>query len=288
MSTIYGSAPEQPLDVEIGRFNRLRVVRERDIGLFLDGGRMGSILLPRRYVEDGPQVGDELEVFVYLDSEDDLIATTEQPLLQVGQIALLEVRSVTAVGAFLDWGLPKDLLLPFGQQKRKVEAGQKVLVRAYLDNSNRICASTKLDRFLDQEPCEYKKHRKVELIITDRTDLGVKAIVDQRYWGLIHHSELFRSLRFGQRVVGYIQQVRPDGKIDLMLNQPGYGGIDGLAQQILDQLRHNGGFLPLTDRSSPQQISARFGVSKKRFKMALGSLYKQRLVELTPDGVRML
>lgn len=275
-------------EVAIGQLNTLEVVRQRDVGAFLDGGQFGSILLPRRYVPDGCQDGDKLEVFVHLDSEDDLIATTDTPKVMVGQIACLEVVATGAIGAFLDWGLPKDLLLPFGEQRHPAEEGERYLVRAYLDNTNRIAASTKLDKYLDQPQVSFRRHQKVQLLIAERTPLGCKAVIDQVAWGLIHTQDLFRDLKYGQSISGFIKQVRADGKIDLLLEEPGYSPVTGLAAQVIEQLKQNEGFLPLNDRSSADQIQARFGVSKKKFKMAIGSLYKQRLIELQEDGIRLL
>lgn len=283
---IYSSG-NRDTELQIGRHNCLRVKRDRDVGLFLEAGRFGTVLLPRRYVPEGVCEGDEIDVFVYLDSEDDLIATTQQPLVEVGGIAPLKVVSTGAVGAFLDWGLPKDLLLPFQQQRSPVREGQTVIVAVYLDNTNRIAASTKLDRFFNPEPT-YRNHAKVDLMIAERTDLGVKAIVDQQCWGLIHHQDLFRKLHYGQQLSGFIKQVRADGKIDLLLEQPGFAPVSGLAERILQQLQQQGGFLPLSDRSDPELIKKRFGVSKKKFKMAIGTLYKQRRIQIEPEGIRLL
>ena len=289
---VYGNGSHDDSDsqpkpqVSIGRYNRLAVIREREIGLFLDGGKFGSILLPRRYVPEGAAVGDELDVFVYLDSEDDLIATTDKPLLEVGGIACLEVVSTGPIGAFLNWGLPKDLLLPFQEQRRSVETGMRCLVAAYLDNSNRIAASSKVEKFLEDE-CPYRRHRQVELLIAERTELGYKAVIDQRYAGLIHHKDVFRKLHYGQQIRGYIKQVRPDGKVDLLLEQPGYAPIEGLAKQVFERLQQQGGYLALSDSSDPASIKQQFGVSKKKFKMALGTLYKQRLISIESDGIRL-
>jgi len=274
--------------VAIGQQNQLRVIRQRDPGAFLDGGVFGSILLPQRYVPDNCQDGDLVEVFVYLDSEDQLIATTDIPKLMVGQFGCLKVAELSPVGAFLDWGLPKDLLLPFSEQRHPAEQGKRYLVRAYLDNTNRIAASTKLDKFLDQQPARYRRHQKVELIVAERTELGYKAIIDQSHWGLIHHQDLFQALRYGQRISGFIKQQREDGKIDILLEEPGYAPVGDLSQQIMQLLQHEGGFLALTDRSSPEQISRLFGVSKKKFKMAIGALYKERLIAIEADGIRLI
>ncbi len=256
--------------------------------MFLDGGVFGSILLPQRYAPDNCQEGDLVEVFVYLDSEDQLIATTETPKLMVGQIGCLKVAELSGVGAFLDWGLPKDLLLPFSEQRHPAEEGKRYLVRAYLDNTNRLAATTKLDKYLDLQPANYRRHQKVELIIAERTELGYKAIIAQSHWGLIHHQDLFQKVRYGQRLAGFIKQQRDDGKIDLLLEEPGYAPVGDLTQQILQLLQHEDGFLALSDRSSPEAISAHFGVSKKKFKMAIGALYKQRKIEIEAEGIRLL
>ncbi|MEH6473315.1 MAG: S1-like domain-containing RNA-binding protein [Halopseudomonas sp.] len=274
--------------VAIGQQNTLRVIRQREVGVFLDGGVFGSILLPQRYVAEGCQEGDLVDVFVYLDSEDQMIATTEQPDLMVGQFGCLKVAELSPVGAFLDWGLPKDLLLPFSEQRHPAEEGKRYLVRVYLDNTNRIAATTKLDKFLDLQSADYRRHQKVELIIAERTELGYKAIINQSHWGLIHHQDLFQSLTFGQSISGFIKQQRPDGKIDILLEEPGYAPVGDLTEQVLQRLEKAGGFLPLSDRSSPELISAEFGVSKKKFKMAIGSLYKQRQIEISPDGIRLV
>jgi predicted RNA-binding protein (virulence factor B family) len=274
--------------IAIGQLNTLQVLRRRDPGAFLDGGVFGTILLPQRYVPDNCQDGDLVEVFVYLDSEDQLIATTETPKLMVGQIGCLRVAELSAVGAFLDWGLPKDLLLPFSEQRHPAVEGKRYLVRAYLDNTNRLAATTKLDKYLDVQPPRYRRHQKVALLIAERTDLGYKAVIDQTHWGLIHHQDLFQPLRYGQQLHGFIKQQREDGKIDLLLEEPGYAPVGDLTQQILQRLEHEGGFLALSDRSSPELITRLFGVSKKKFKMAIGALYKQRKIEIQDDGIRLV
>lgn len=271
----------------IGTFNRLRLLKEKAFGVYLDGGELGEILLPARYRPEGSRVGDEIDAFIYLDSEDCLIATTEQPRATVGQVALMRAVSVGPVGTFVDWGLPKDLLVPFGEQKRRMEEGRNYLVYVYLDNSHRIAGSTKLDRHLDHSPPHYRNHQAVELVIAERTELGVKAIVDHRHWGVIHTGDLFRPLRYGERLTGYIKRVRDDGKLDLFLQQPGYGEIDALAQAVLARLQQEGGFLAVSDRSPPALISRLFGTSKKRFKLAIGALYKQRLIRIEETGIRL-
>ncbi len=274
--------------VATGRYNTLSVIKQKEFGVYLDGENLGEILLPARYVPDNCQIGDRLDVFVYLDSEDYLIATTDKPLAQVGDFVLLRCADVTPVGAFLDWGLPKQLLVPFSEQPVRMQKDKSYLVHIYLDNiTNRIVASTKLDRFLDKEPATFKDGDAVELTIANRTDLGVKAVVNGTHWGLIHQSDLFRRLHFGQKQQGYIKHARPDGKLDLCLDKPGYGKISGLAGQVLERLKAEGGYMAVNDKTDPQVITRLFGSSKKAFKMAIGTLYKQRLIEINADGIRL-
>ncbi|ANG64272.1 GntR family transcriptional regulator [Marinobacterium aestuarii] len=275
--------------VAIGRYNTLSVIKQKEFGVYLDGENLGEILLPARHVPDDCKVGDTLEVFVYLDSEDFLIATTDKPLAQVGDFVLLRCADVTPVGAFLDWGLPKQLLVPFSEQPVRMQKDKSYLVYIYLDNiTNRIVATTKLDRFLDRTPAEYKEGEAVELTIANRTDLGIKAVVNGTHWGLIHQSDLFRRLHFGQNLQGYIKQIRPDGKLDLCLDKPGYGKVSGLAGQVLERLKAEGGYMAVNDKTDPQVITRLFGSSKKAFKMAIGTLYKQRLIDISPDGIRLI
>lgn len=274
--------------VETGRYNSLRVIKEKEFGVYLDGENLGEILLPARYVPDNCKVGDVLDVFVYLDSEDYLIATTDKPLAQVGDFVLLRCADVTPVGAFLDWGLPKQLLVPFSEQPVRMQKDKSYLVHIYLDNiTNRIVATTKLDRFLDKSPAQFTAGEAVDLTIANRTDLGIKAIVNGTHWGLIHQSDLFKRLHFGQKLQGYIKQCRPDGKLDLCLDKPGYGKISGLAGQVLERLKAEGGYMAVNDKTDPQVITRLFGSSKKAFKMAIGTLYKQRLIDISADGIRL-
>lgn len=274
---------------ELGRMNKLEVVREVGFGVYLDGGAMGGILLPKRYVPEGCKLGDLLDVFVYTDTDDFPVATTEVPQVQVGQVASLKVASVERVGVFLDWGLPKDLFLPYSELRRKEpEVGKHILVYVYLDNTNRICASARLDRYLDKTPANYKRNQQVELIIAGQTDLGYKAVVNNTHWGVLYQDEVFRKLRAGYKTRGFIKQVRPDGKIDLALDKPGYAKVDRLQQQILNHLREHDGFSPLNDKTAPEQIYSTYGISKKAYKMAIGGLYRQRLISIEENGIRLL
>ncbi|MFA7555456.1 MAG: S1-like domain-containing RNA-binding protein [Spongiibacteraceae bacterium] len=272
----------------IGLFNQLSVVRNSEFGVYLDGEQLGDILLPNRSVPEGCKIGDELNVFIYLDSEDRLVATLDKPLVMVGEFAWLTVLSVTNVGAFLDWGLPKDLLLPFAEQKYPPEVGRRVMVRVYLDNSNRLAASTRIDDFLEEESDDFVAGQEVDLLITDSTDLGYKAIVDNSHWGVLYSNELFQNISKGQRIRGYIKRIREDRKIDLTLDKPGFERIPGVAEQILATLKEHDGFMLLTDKSSPETIRSLFKVSKKVYKKAIGTLYKQRLIDIEEKGIRLI
>lgn len=273
---------------EIGKLNTLEVLKELDFGIYLDGGNLGEILMPKRYVPEGTMLGDFLEAFIYLDSEDRLLATTEKPLAMVDEFALLEVVSVTSVGAFLNWGLPKDLFVPFREQRKPMVAGEKYLVYVYLDDdSKRIAASSKIEQFLDNIPLDYDDNEEVDLIIVNETDMGYNAIIDNSHLGVLYKNEVFQTLNSGDRLTGYIKKIRPDGKIDLRLDKIGYEKIGGFADEILLKLQQNKGFLPLTDKSSPEEIYQVFRISKKNFKAAIGALYKQRLIVLENKGISL-
>jgi predicted RNA-binding protein (virulence factor B family) len=275
--------------VMIGKFNRLTVLRETDIGVVLDGDQLGEILLPCRYAPVSCRPGDELEVFLMLDSEDRLIATTDTPLATVNEFAFLRVVSVTEIGAFLDWGLPKDLLVPFREQKVKMCEGRSYVVRIYFDEvSGRIAASAKLDRYLDQTPARYREGERVELLICNKTDLGYKAIVNGTHWGMIFFSDIFQPIATGQELSGYIKQMRPDGKINLSLQKPGTRQIGDLTDEIVEYLQAHGGFMLITDKSDPDDIYRAFGVSKKNYKRAIGALYKQRRIDFEEGGTKLI
>ena len=274
---------------EIGKINTLKVLRSCEHGLFLDGGALGDILLPGRYAPRGQKPGDMIEVFLMFDSEDRLIATTLRPLAMVGEFAWLRVVSSSGAGTFLDWGLPKDLLAPFREQTVKMLPGRSYMVRIYLDPvSNRIAATARLDRFLDKTPARYKVGQAVELLICAKTDLGYKAIIEGTHWGMIFHSNVFRPIACGQRIQGYIQQIREDGKIGLCLDPPGYGRVGDVADAILAYIDQHGGFMPVTDKTPPEEIHALFGISKKAYKQAVGALYKARRITFEEGGTRRL
>jgi predicted RNA-binding protein (virulence factor B family) len=273
---------------DIGRYNTLAVVLHTDFGLYLDGGGDGDILLPNRYIPKNTPVepGDKLRVFVYLDSEDRIIATTQTPKAQVGEFASLKVVEVSPVGLFLDWGLPKDLLLPYSEVKKTLREGDYCVVYLYVDEkTRRITATTYLDRHLDKTPAHYRVGQAVDLLIAARTDIGFKAIVNNNHWGLIHDNEAFKFLRSGMREKGYIKQIRADGKLNLSLQPWGKAGHDKLQTLILEKLTEAGGVLPYCDKSPPNEINRVFGVSKGSFKRALGSLLKSGAIIIHTDHI---
>lgn len=270
-----------------GRYNTLKVVKYVDFGVYLDGEELGEILLPARYVPEECEVGQELNVFIYMDSEDRIIATTEKPYAQVGEFAFLRAVSVNSVGAFLDWGLMKDLLVPFREQKMSMVAGKSYLVYVYLDpDSQRIAASAKLEKYLDNVIPEYQTGDEVSLIVEGESTLGFNAIINHLHRGILYHDELPGPLKKGDQLRAYIKKVREDHKIDLSVYRPGYGQVDEISVKILDELKKAGGFLPFTDKSDAAQIFDYFAISKKVFKKSIGSLYRQRLISLEENGIR--
>lgn len=276
------------MHVNLGKFNQLEVVKEVDFCVYLDGGDDGEILLPTRYVPDDCQPGDMLNVFIYLDNEERLIATTLTPLVQVGEFAYLEVAWVNQFGAFLNWGLMKDLFVPFREQKMKMQVGRGYIIYAYVDEeSYRIVASAKVERYLSKEMPEYKEGELVDILIWQKTDLGFKAIVDNKYSGLLYQNEIFQSIETGMRMKAYVKQVRDDAKIDLELQRGGARKVDDFAEVLLQYLEEHEGRTSIYDKSEADEIYATFGVSKKTFKKAVGELYKKRLIVLEEQGIRL-
>lgn len=274
------------MSIELGKYNTLEVVKAVDFGMYLDGGEEGEILLPSRYVPQDCKVGDRLNVFIYLDNEERLVATTLAPLVQVGQFACLEVAWINQYGAFLNWGLMKDLFVPFREQKMKMQVGKKYVIHAHLDDeSYRIVASAKVDRYLSKEKAAYEPGQEVDILIWQKTDLGFKAIIDNEYGGLLYESEIFQPLHTGMRMKAYVKQVREDGKIDLQLQKTGQAKVEDFSATLLDYIRGQGGRTTLNDKSPAEEIYATFGVSKKTFKKAVGDLYKKHLVVLEEDGI---
>jgi hypothetical protein len=274
---------------DLGRYNTLSILRRTDFGVFLDGGDLGDILLPRKYVTDSMQVGEPLKVFLYTDSEDRLIATTLQPRAQVGECAYLKVVSTSHYGAFLDWGLPKDLLVPFSEQQQKLQEGYSYTVFLFVDTeTQRIAASTRLEDWLALDASHFKPRQAVELLIYGKSDLGFKAVVDGTHLGQLYTNEVFRPLHYGERLNGYIKQLRPDGRIDLMLQLPSHIERDQLSETIVEHLQQNDGVTQLTDKSPPDDIYQVFGVSKSNYKKALGKLYKQQRINIEKHQITLL
>ena len=277
------------MSIELGKFNQLEVVKQVDFGMYLDGGEEGEILLPTRYVPEDCKVGDWLNVFLYLDNEERLIATTLTPLVQVGEFACLEVSWVNQFGAFLNWGLMKDLFVPFSEQKMKMQVGNKYIIHAHIDDESfRIVASAKVDRYLSKEKAPYQPGEEVNILIWQKTDLGFKAIIENMYSGLLYDSEIFQTLHTGDTLKAYIKQVREDGKIDLILQKPGFEKVDDFSKTLYQYIADPGGRIGLNDKSPAEEIYDVFGVSKKTFKKAVGDLYKKRLILLHEDGIELV
>lgn len=277
------------MSIELGKFNQLEVVKQVDFGMYLDGGEEGEILLPTRYVPEDCKVGDWLNVFLYLDNEERLIATTLTPLVQVGEFACLEVSWVNQFGAFLNWGLMKDLFVPFSEQKMKMQVGNKYVIHAYIDDESfRIVASAKVDRYLSKEKAPYQPGEEVNILIWQKTDLGFKAIIENMYSGLLYDSEIFQTLHTGDTLKAYIKQVREDGRIDLILQKPGFEKVDDFSKTLYHYIADHGGRIGLNDKSPAEEIYDVFGVSKKTFKKAVGDLYKKRLILLHEDGIELV
>ena len=267
----------------------MKVVKLVDFGVYLDGDDRGEILMPKRYVPKGTKPGDEVTAFVYMDSNDRIIATTEKPRGQVGEFACLKAVAVNQVGAFLDWGLMKDILVPFREQKLDMEEGRWYVVFIYLDEkSGRIAATAKLDKYLDNYALDVAEGDEVDLLIVNKTDLGFKAIVNSKFWGVVYENEVFRQLQTGDKVKGYVKKIRPDEKLDISLSKTGFAKIESLEDRILEKIKETGGFLRITDKSSPESIYMLFGESKKTFKRAVGVLYKKRLVTIEEEGIRLV
>jgi predicted RNA-binding protein (virulence factor B family) len=276
--------------VEIGKTNSLKVIKEVDFGLYLDGGeKYGEILIPKRYVPADTEVDHYLDVFVYLDSEDRIIATTDLPFAEVGDFAYLKCIGVTGIGAFLDWGLVKDLFVPFREQAHPMSEGLSYFVRIYLDEeTERIVASSKTNQFLDNSPHDFEVGQEVDLIIGTRSDLGVRVVVNEKYSGLIYHNEIFTTIKPGQKIKGYVQKVREDEKLDISLQPAGYEKVDAIAQNILDKLAKRGGYIEAGDKSSPETIKHVFGISKKSLKKAIGALYRNQQITIEEEGIRLV
>lgn len=275
--------------IKLGDYNRLTVVKSVDFGLYLDGGDEGEILLPSRYVPKGARIGDELDVFIYLDQDERLVATTQQPFAKVGDFACLEVSWINEYGAFLNWGLMKDLFCPFREQKKRMELGKAYIVYVMVDeDSYRMMATAKVDRYLDTARPEYKHGDEVDLLVWQKTDLGFKVIVDNRFSGLVYEDQIFTHLTTGDRVKGYVDHIRQDGKIDVTLQPTGRRHTEEFAETLLEYLKENNGHCDLGDKSPSELIADRFKISKKAYKKAVGDLYRRRLITIDDSGITLV
>ena len=273
--------------IQIGKTNNLKIVKEVDFGIYLDGEDLDEILLPLRYLPETYEIDDMLDVFIYLDSEDRIIATTEIPYAEAGSFAFLKVVDVNQIGAFLDWGLTKDLFVPFREQKEKMIKDKSYVVFIYIDNSNRIAASSNLERFVDVDASCFEDNQEVNLLIYDQTDIGYKAIINNSHQGVLYTNEIFQQVKTGLKTKGFIKKIRDDDKIDLCLERPGPAKVNDLSREIFNLLKKEGGVLSVTDKSPPEVIYDLFGVSKKTFKKALGSLYKKRMITIEKDSIKL-
>ncbi len=274
---------------DIGKINRLKVLRRAEQGFYLEGEGNNDILLPNAYIPENCEIDDEIDVFIYRDSEDRIIATTQTPFAKVGEFACLKVVAVTRIGAFMDWGLMKDLMVPHREQKYKMTNGQSYVVYVYLDeDSDRIAASSKIEKYLDKQPIQYAEGQEVEVLIYEQTDLGFKAIINDNHSGIIYENEVFQALDIGDTCKAYIKKIRSDGKLDLSLQKPGVNQSDEVSEIILQRLKEYDGFLEVNDKSQAELIYAQFGISKKVFKKAIGHLYKRRLITFVNDGIKMV
>ncbi len=274
--------------IRLGQYNRLRVIKQEPHGFYLEGDEdYGNILLPNNSTPDDLEIGDEIEVFIYLDSKDIVIATTQRPLACVGEFARLKVVSVQEVGAFLDWGLTKDLFVPFREQLFELTPGQYAIFYVYIDQSHRIAATTRLKSYIDQSKPPFKEGDQVDLLLYQYSDLGIKAIINGSHSGLIYQDDIRKELRPGDAITGFIRKIRPDGKIDLSLTPEGLRGRKDLAEQILDELKASGGTLEINAKTPAETISELFNVSRKKFKIALGFLYKKELITIDDKKITL-
>jgi uncharacterized protein len=274
--------------VQVGKINRLSIKGMQAYGMHLDGGASGDILLKGTSALKKYHPGDELEVFVYIDREQRLLATTQKPYATVGEFAALRVVTSGAAGAFMDWGLESDLFVPKSEQQDNMREGKSYVVFIFInEKTNRITGSSKLDKFLNLQPPQYQEGEAVDLLVYARTDLGYSAIVNRAHVGMIYENEIFQKIATGQRLQGYVKKIRTDGKIDLRLQRTGYQGVDDFSECILNTVKDRGGMVAITDKSPPEDIYAMFGVSKKVFKKAIGALYKKRLIVINTSGIKL-
>lgn len=275
--------------IQLGEYNTLEILRDTDPGLFLGDGEDGEVLLPNRYVPEEFEIGDKLEVFVYLDNEERPVATTDKPFITKGEFSLLRCNQVNKYGAFLDWGLVKELFCPFKEQAFKMKAGGWYLVHCYLDeDTERLVASSKTNRFLDNKELTVSKFEEVDLIVSHPSEIGMNVIVNNKHLGLVFKDDIFKDISVGDRLKGIVKKIRHDNKLDISLSQIGYRNIEPNAQHILKVLNDNSGFIPLHDKSSPEDIKEQLQMSKKSFKKAIGSLYKDRVITIDINGITLI
>lgn len=275
--------------IEIGRKNVLKILRDTSVGLFLGDDEGNDVLLPNKYVPESYEIGGQIEVFCYLDYDERPVATTLEPDIMLGEFRLLQVAEVNEFGAFMDWGLEKHLLVPFREQRSKMKQGQWYVVHCYLDEkTGRLVASNKLDKFLSNESLNLKEWDEVDLVVVRQTDLGWEVIVNEKHKGLVYFNEVFKSVNIGDVIPGCVKKIRKDNKLDISLQPLGKKVLEPAANKIYNVLREKGGFLPLHDKSDPEDIRDMFQMSKKTFKKGLGTLYKERKVALEKDGIRLV
>ena len=274
--------------LRMGQYNRLKVIKQLDFGIYLDGYE-DEILMPTQYVPADVEIGDFLDVFIYRDSEDRVIATSLEPYGTVGEFAYLTVNAATPLGVFLDWGLPKDLFVPFKQQRENMVVGKSFLVFIHLDTqTDRIVASAKIERFLEEDVSELSDGMQVDLLPYEYTDMGIKALINQRYMGVLYRDEVFKPIELGKPTTGFIKKIRSDQKVDLALTEQSYNRIEGSKSDLYEKLLAANGFLPFTDKSDPALITRTFGMSKKDFKKAVGGLLKEKKIILKEDGIHAI
>lgn len=274
--------------LQAGKYYTLKIVKFVEFGAYLDADG-DEILLPKRYVPKEAKVDDEIEVFLYHDNESRLIATTDKPIAVAGEIALMKVVDKNKQGAFLEWGIMKDLFLPLSQQRSRINVDHHYIVYLYVDEmTGRMAATEKFEKYLSNDELIVKEKDAVDLLIWEKTDIGYKVIINNKHIGVLHFSDVFRELEYGEKLQGFIKTIRPDNKIDVMVGERGYKRVGGEAEQILQLLKDNNNYLPYNDKSDPQAIYDFFGISKKSFKMAVGALYKERKIELTQTGIKLV
>ncbi len=274
--------------IQLGRMNSLSIIKIDEKGAWLDADDLGHVVVPQSQLPEAIKVGSTLAVFPYLDGDSELVISVDKPLAQVGEFAGMKVISASRIGAFLDWGLKKDLFVPANEQAKPMQTGHTYVVYVYLDRESRPTATSRLDHYLSIEMPRYEPWEEVDLLICEQTDLGYKVIVNKKFWGLIFYNEIFTTVKIGQRTKGYIKKIHEDGKLDVTLNKPGLARKDEAGEKILARLQKQGGFLPVGDKSSPELIYSQFSMSKGTFKKAIGGLFKQGLIVIESDGIRLV